>query len=206
MALTARHFFITKPAPQPAELAQSMPLAESGQQATPGGEKGGQALFDGAGAGIPSPQIPEKTPEGSEIFLTGILQGRGKLIAVMSDGTTRTHEDNIPRKYRVEGAGETPLTYATRNFVIWDKKRYYIKPRLDNRQPAVRVEPLPRGNETQPKPYHEKQQQDQDQDLAPNRHHADTRRGQDRDAPGDHSPAAAGDSGRLQLPLQRAKG
>jgi len=69
----------------------------------------------------PLPQIEATDEQG--LFVTGILRHGRRLIAVMSDGSVRTDEDNTKI---------TPhrLTYATRTFIDWDGKRYWVRPQI----------------------------------------------------------------------------
>jgi hypothetical protein len=64
-----------------------------------------------------------------KIFPTGILRRGNRIIVQMSDGSKRTEEDNVPDRYKaVPDAGKVRLAYATRNFVVWDGERMWLKP------------------------------------------------------------------------------
>lgn len=72
--------------------------------------------------------LPEK-----DLYATGVARRGRRVIVQMSDGSTRTDEDNTPK--------ETPrLTRVTKSYADWDGKRYWFKP-------APNTERSPRSGE-----------------------------------------------------------
>lgn len=79
----------------------------------------------------PESPLPTSRPEskpsrssspGHELSVTGILRRGERVIVVMSDGSVRTDEDNVPGK-------PNRLTRVTRTFMDWDGERYWVKPK-----------------------------------------------------------------------------
>jgi len=64
----------------------------------------------------------EQSQKQEGLYLTGILRHGRRVVLVMSDGSVRTDEDNVPR-------GTVRLTYVTRTFMDWDGERYWVKPK-----------------------------------------------------------------------------
>lgn len=111
------------------------------------------------------PRVVAQTPKEPERYVTGILRKGSRFIAVLSDGSTITEQDNIPARMEgVPGAGEERLSYATRNFIIYDKQRLYLKPRLDTAGSPGMVGgiKLPHGNTTNPKTHEQETQSQED--------------------------------------------
>ncbi|WP_438479840.1 hypothetical protein [Oleiharenicola lentus] len=61
------------------------------------------------------------TAREEEIFVTGILLKADRVILVMSDGSTRTEQDNTDLR-------NPRLTKVRRNFADFDGKRYWLRP------------------------------------------------------------------------------
>jgi len=97
---------VRPPAGRPAETKREVPP-------TPGG--GGE----GAGGG-----------SGQELYMTGYARLGMRLNCVMSDGTTRTEQDNKP--------GFPQITRLERNYADYGGKRYWFKP---HERPAAQASP-----------------------------------------------------------------
>lgn len=82
------------------------------------------------------PELPmKKSVESGDglppaVYVTGILRRGDRVIVVMSDGTVRTDEDNVPGR-------QARLTYLTRTFVEWDGQRYWLTPKFSGQQEDV---------------------------------------------------------------------
>lgn len=121
-ALGVRHFFI-KPVVAPATVPPvEQPTAEDAMPKKPEKED-------------MKPLKPEPPP----LVVTGMLRKGNRITVVMSDGTTRTEQDNVPARVKDPFAGKELLTYATRNFVVYDNKRLYLTPNQKPEKPAQAV-------------------------------------------------------------------
>lgn len=83
-----------------------------------------------------------KAPEPPPIYVTGVLRKGPRIIVVMSDGTTRTEQDNTPKTAMDPYAGKVKLSYVTKNYVVYDNKRMYLTPRVEQAQKLAPVAPL----------------------------------------------------------------
>lgn len=122
IAIVARKYIIP-PAEKSAPIVQTLPPAVGpAKPAEPAESK--PDLLAALRKPVESvPALPENEP-----YPTGYAKLGSRIIIGMSDGSTRTSEDNIPAKFAlVAGAGVKRLQYVQGNFVVWDGKRYWFK-------------------------------------------------------------------------------
>lgn len=94
-----------------------------------------------------------KAQEPPPIYVTGVLRKGPRIIVVMSDGTTRTEQDNTPKTAMDPFAGKVKLSYVTKNFVVYDNKRMYVTPRTEQAQkvpPVASAKPVEKAKEEKP--------------------------------------------------------
>lgn len=80
----------------------------------------------------PVPVQPVEMP-----YPTGIVRKGMQVIIVMSDGTVRTEQDNIPASRKVPEAGKPIVQYVAKNYVILEGKRQYLKPKTTARSAEI---------------------------------------------------------------------
>lgn len=112
MAIIAKKLFLTPPPPQ-------TPIQQPEKPINPLGPPPTQKVPPGELKAVADTEAPHPT---------GVIRHKGRITVVMSDGTTRTDEDNIPATYNVPESGKRVLEYVARNFIILNGKREYIKP------------------------------------------------------------------------------
>lgn len=84
------------------------------------------------------PPTPQPTPDAAKPKLTGILRKGQQITLVMSDGTTRTEQDNIPKsRGNIPGAGKRVVEYVAKNFAIINGERHYLQPKENPRSGQI---------------------------------------------------------------------